>query len=203
MRLILRDIHDSHKWNNSLILNNNNNSSNIMLTSSNAVSKNSSFRLNYEKKDMTAPVDATTTTTTKAATDSYSLQSNNKPNLVCNCVWSVYFKLHRLHQSTTTQKTHVSSLDTTTTSSMPTAAAIQQQQQQQQQQPLSAGLKKLQEYLFNWVSNISNYELIRNLIDVSCVRANYLIYILIFSLSLYLLIKPETGGLHANIRGAC
>ena len=58
LKLTLKDINESHKWNNSLVLNED---------------KNLSFT-----------------------------ESNN--SLHCSCVWSVFFKLHRLHQ--TLQKVH-------------------------------------------------------------------------------------------------
>ena len=69
-------------------------------------------------------------------------------SLACNCVWSVKFKLHRLHQ--TVQKIHGS------TEITPSTPSILQQQQMasassiQQQQFISQGLKKLQESLVNF-----------------------------------------------------
>jgi hypothetical protein len=95
-------------------------------------------------------------TTNTESNDSILTIKNNvvQGSLSCNCVWSVKFKLHRLHQ--TTQKVHNSAEMTPSTPSV--LLLQQQQQQQQQQQPQqqqqqsssSQGLKKLQESLVNF-----------------------------------------------------
>jgi len=130
LRLMLKEIHDSRKWNNLLVLNNNSNSS---FKTSSGAENTSELKLGASKK---------------------------KESLVCNCVWSVYFKLHRLHQ--TTLKTHSTNDSSLSLSLSQQSQQLQQQvnqqlqsqqsqqQQQQQQQQISQGLKKLQESLVNF-----------------------------------------------------
>lgn len=76
--------------------------------------------------------------------------ANSQPSLVCQCVWSVLFKLHRLHQ--TQQKTHDTATGgaTTVTVTQPTSGSSNYQT------PRSQGLNKLRESLVNFRIEESN-----------------------------------------------
>ena len=164
LTLTLREIHETRKWNNMLCLTDNTKKKPADQGDENSEAPDS---LNQ----------SLTSSASKDLDETYSAQSSdkdehkdaNKKILNCNCVWSVMFKLHRLHQ-TKAQKLH-GTVDLLTPSSNSILASqqlqlqqqqqlqqSQQQQSQQQQHQQSQGLKKLQESLINFKIEESNCE---------------------------------------------
>ena len=149
LTLTLKEIHDTRKWNNSLTLKENILGDNETLNQS-GFSQNTADDLD----EIHSP--SLSHDNNNENNDSVLTIKNQNPktSLVCNCVWSVLFKLHRLHQ--TTQRVH-GTIDLT-----PSAMLQQQQQQQaqlqqsQQQAFISQGFKKLQESLVNFRIDESN-----------------------------------------------
>jgi hypothetical protein len=178
LRLLLKDIHYSNKWNNllqlkdTLIHTNSLNYSNSLSTltkskiSSDVISSGIATTEVLEKTLLSTQSDNNqekndSSLIKDTLSDTLSDKSENKKQisneiytrfLTCDSVWSVNFKLHRYHQ--TLQKIHTKK-STLSTNSL---SMSQQQQQQQQQQSIpqasyiSHGLKKLQEckYLANF-----------------------------------------------------
>jgi len=119
LTLTLREINETLKWNNLLNLNENDESATLdnsqelnmtIMSTDESVGKHGNNNNNDEPLLMAHG------------------QRDESSSIVCNCVWSHYFKLHRLHQ--TTQKVH----GPTTTVDLSASTSSQQQQLQQQKQ---------------------------------------------------------------------
>ncbi len=174
LTLTLRDIHETRKWNTLLVLkeNNVNNGDEISSSSMETESETTKNLRQAETSDESTESENNRKTSPEKVNSHQSSVFRNQyfqGKLSCTCVWSVLFKLHRLHQ--TVQKKYGSTDVTSSSSSAPFEhQQLKQSQskdlhyqlsqsQQQSQDPLglsqshqyiSQGLKKLQEKLMNF-----------------------------------------------------
>ena len=150
LTLALREIHETKKWNNLLLLSENTTKQDV---------KTLSGEENVGE-DLNRSITSSNTLNSKDIDDTFSPQSTEEPNgqnrnsLKCDRVWSILFKLHRLHQTKMIKAHGTAELTPSSTSILSSlhhqSQQQQQQQQQSQQQTTSQGLKKLQEFLVNF-----------------------------------------------------
>jgi hypothetical protein len=159
LTLSLREIHETRKWNNLLYLSQSAPKQEKSISTINSdeicgdeiLNQSSTHSLASTSKDLDE---------TFSADFKEDLNEINKNSLTCNCVWTILFKLHRLHQ-TKAQKAHGTVDITPSTTSILSSLHYQAQQTQQQtmqQQQQSQGLKKLQEALINFKIDEANCE---------------------------------------------
>lgn len=170
LTLTLREIHETRKWNNLLVLKEDTLGASHNSSSANSKA-NSTGSPSVSQKSDTTDESANSSERNESLNTVKNQNSQNGNKLSCSCVWNILFKLHRLHQ--TVQKKHGTAMELTLSNSFDQHQVKQQLQQQQsvkqdqqqqqvpetptmQQQFISQGLKKLQEYLVNFRIEESN-----------------------------------------------